>query len=92
MQWSLLIISLYLVFWPTKAELWEKDMSKEVLQCLRISIESAATQSSTSIDQGRCIGLPGSQEFTMLKGIALLKKYFPDPTKLPQVLKKMRVE
>ena len=30
MQWSLLIISLYLVFWPTKAELWEKDMSKEV--------------------------------------------------------------
>ena len=30
MQWSLLIIGLYLVVWPSKAELWEKDMSKEV--------------------------------------------------------------
>ena len=30
MQWSLLNIGLYLVVWPSKAELWEKDMSKEV--------------------------------------------------------------
>ena len=31
MQWSLLIIGLYMVVWPSKADkLWEKDMSKEV--------------------------------------------------------------
>ena len=28
----------------------------------------------------------------MLKGVATLKKYIPDPAKLPDVLKKMRCE
>lgn len=60
-------------------------MTKSVLQCLRSALE-------TCPESGKVIGISGSQEFNMLKGVAALKKYISDPAKLPEVLKKMRCD
>ena len=60
-------------------------MTKAVLQCLRSALETCS-------ESGKVVGISGSQEFSMLKGVASLKKYIPDPAKLPEVLKKMRCD
>ena len=61
-------------------------MVKDVLTCLRNSLDN------TSVDSGKVSYVPGNQEFTMLKGIALLKKYIPDTDNIPDILKSMRCE
>lgn len=58
-----------------------------MLGCLRLALNDS------TVDQGgKLIGLAGMYEFTMLKGVALQKRYIPDATALPDILKQMRCE
>ena len=43
-------------------------------------------------DSARVIGLYGCNDFSVLKGVAMMKKYFPDVDNQPQLLKSMRSE
>ena len=66
-------------------------MTRDVLQCVRAAVNDGTAQAHDNM-QGKVVGIAGSHDFSLLKGIALFKKYFPEADVMPETLKKMRCE
>ena len=66
-------------------------MTKDVIQCLRSAVNDGTASSHDNL-QGKVLGIAGSHDFSLLKGVAFLKKYFTEASEMPETLTKMRCE